>query len=77
MLAMFTPHFNAFRFYDSDAGEAASTPLAAQDTNYSLTANIDVSFQYRTRIDETGGVDGTTMDDYKVRYNKTGGGFVD
>ncbi len=29
--AVFTPVAAAFRFYDDDAGEAASTPLAAQD----------------------------------------------
>lgn len=71
MVAMFTPHFNASRFYDDDAGEAASAALAAQDT----AGDVDVSsgnkaFQFRARIDETGNADGSTMDDYGVEYEK-------
>lgn len=71
MVAMFTPHFNAWRSYDSDGGEAASTALAAQDT----AADVDVSsgdkaFQLRARVDETGGASGSTMDDYRIEYEK-------
>ncbi len=76
MSAMFTNNFNAFRIYDSDAGEAASTPFAAQDTNYTIDATANVSFQLRTRIDEVGGADGTTMDDYAIEYSKNSGAFV-
>ncbi len=68
---MFTPHLNASRFYDDDGGEAASTQLAAQDTN--VIINVDGGnqpFQFRVRVDETGGADGTTMDDYDVEYEK-------
>lgn len=71
MVAMFTPHVNAFRFYDDDAGEAASAPLANQDID--ITVDVDggnVALQFRIRVDETGGADGTTMDDYQVQYDK-------
>lgn len=71
MVAMFIPHFNAWRLYDDDGGEAASTQLAAEDTN--ATINVDGGdqpFQLRTRVDETDGGDGTTMDDYALEYEK-------
>lgn len=71
MVVMFIPHFNASRFYDDDGGEAASTQLAAQDTD--VIINVDGGnqpFQFRARIDETDGGDGTTMDDYGVEYEK-------
>lgn len=71
--SMFTPHFNAWRFYDDDAGEAASTALAAEDINHTINADSNVAFQFRARIDETGGADGTTMHDYQVQYAKNGG----
>lgn len=71
MVAMFTPHFNAFRFYDDDAGEATSAQLAAQDTNHSIDVDAgDQPFQFRARIDETGSASGTTMDDYPLQYEK-------
>lgn len=78
MVAMFTPHFNASRFYDDDAGEAVSTPLAAQDTD--ITVNVDggnVALQFRGRIDETGGASGTTMDDYQAQYSKNAAAAAD
>ena len=78
MVAMFTPHFNASRFYDDDAGEAASAQLAAQDTDIIINVDGgDVAFQFRIRIDETGAADGTIMDDYRVQYSKNSGSFLD
>ena len=78
MTAMFTPHFNAWRFYDDDGGEAASTQLEAQDTNHSFNVDSDNALQLRCRVDETGGADGSTMDDYQLQYEKNNGGtFVD
>ena len=77
MVAMFTPHFNASRFYNDDGGEAGSTQIAAQDTNINPNVDSDFAFQFRARIDETGGADGTTMDDYQVQYDKNSTGFVD
>lgn len=75
---MFTPHFNAFRFYDDSGGEAASTALAAEDTNISVDVSSgNVSIQFRARIDETGGASGSSMDDYTVQYDKNGVGNVD
>lgn len=77
MVAMFTPHFNAFRFYDDDAGEAVSTQLAAEDTNININVSGgNISFQLRVRIDETGSADGSTMDDYQLDYDKNSGGFA-
>ena len=76
MSAMFTPNFNAFRFYDDDGGEAASTQLAAQDTNHSINADSDVAFQLRVRVDEVGGVAGTSMDDFSILYSKNSGIFI-
>lgn len=77
MVAMFTPVVNAFRFYDSDAGEAASAPLANQDID--ITVDVDggnVALQYRVRVDETGSADGSTMDDYQANYDKNSGGVT-
>jgi len=70
MADMFTPHFNAFRLYDDDAGEATSAPLEAQDVNHSINVDSNVAFQVRCRIDETGNASGTTMDDYILQYEK-------
>lgn len=77
MVAMFTNNFNAFRFYDDSGGEAASAQLAAQDVN--ITVNLDggdVDIQFRARVDEVGGADGTTMDDYGVEVDKNATSFV-
>ena len=76
MTAMYKADFNAFRFYDDDAGEAASTQLAAQDTNHSINADSNVAFQLRARIDEVGGADGDAMNDISLFYSKNSGTFV-
>lgn len=77
MVPMFTRNFNAFRFYDDSAGEAASNALATQGTNITVNADSgDVDVQFRVRIDEVGGADGTTMDDYAVQVNKNSTTFV-
>lgn len=76
MTAMVAPDFNAFRFYDDDAGEAASTQLAAQDTNHSINVDSNAAFQLRLRVDEAGGADGDAMDDFPVLYSKNSAGFV-
>ena len=76
MSAMFTPTANAFRIYDDNAGEAASSPLEAQDVDHSFNVDSNNSLQIRWRVDEVGGVSGTTMDDYIVQYSKNSGGFV-
>jgi len=70
--AVFTPVVNAFRFY-GDGTESGSSQLAAQDTNYtSATTAVDLQFQLRLRIDETGSSDGATTDDWVLQYNKNG-----
>lgn len=75
--AMFTPRLDAYRLYDSDAGEAASTPLENEDVAHDL--NVDAgnkTIQVRVLIQETGGADGTTMDDFTLQYNKNGTGLT-
>jgi len=74
--ATFTPDLKAFRFYDDDAGEAASTALAAQDIDISPNVDSDTSIQLRLRVDETGAVAGAGTDDYQLQYDKNSGGFV-
>jgi hypothetical protein len=78
MGAMREPRLEKFRFYDDDAGEAASTPLADEDTNYTLTVDgTDPAIQIRILIQETGGADGVSMDDYTLQYEKNStGGFI-
>lgn len=72
--ANFTPDVNAFRFYDSDGGEAASTALENQDTNTSVdTSGGNVDLQLRLRVDETGGAAGASTDDYQLQYLHTSG----
>lgn len=74
---MFTPHVNAWRFYDDSGGEAASNQLEAQDTDHDVDVTAgNVDLQLRFRIDETGGADGATTDDWQLQYNPNGGGFV-
>jgi len=67
----------AFRFYDDDAGEAASTPLANQDTN--VTINVDagnVPFQLRYRIQNAAAVAGAATDDYALQRSHNGGAYA-
>lgn len=74
--ASFTPAVDKFRFYDDDAGEDASTPLAAEDTN--VTINVDsgnVPFQLRYRLQESGGVAGAATDDYDLQRSLNSGGY--
>lgn len=75
-VAMNTNNFNAYRFYDSDGGEAASTQLEAQDTDITLNVDSDATIQLRVRIDEVGGADGSSMDDYQLEYSKNSGTFT-
>lgn len=74
---VFTPVAQAFRFYDDDAGEALSTPLANQDTN--VTINVDagnVAFQLRYRIQNTTAVAGAATDDWALQRSVNGGAFA-
>ena len=73
MVAMASFTAAAFRFYDSDGGEAASSPLENQNTNHALSVSADTSIQVRYRIDETGGADGSSMADWSLFYSKNGG----
>lgn len=73
----FSPVVQAYRFYDDDAGEAASTPLANQDTN--ITVNLDggnVALQLRELIQNTTAVAGAAGDDYALQFSINGGAFA-
>jgi hypothetical protein len=76
--AVFAPEQNAFRFYDDDAAEDASTPLGAQDANAEVNvAAGDATVQLRLRIDETAGGAGATTDDWQLQYSKNAAAFAD
>lgn len=73
---VFSPNANAFRFYDDDADEANSTPLANQTTN--ITVNVDagnVAFQLRYRVQNATAVAGATTDDYTLQRSHNAGAF--
>ena len=75
--AVFTPVVNAFRFYNDDGGEAASTPRTAQDTNIVVNvAKGDDFLHLRLRVDETGGKDGATTDEYALQRNNNELGWL-
>ena len=73
-VAMFAPEFTKWRFYDDDAGEAASAPLEAQDTDHTLTVNVDTSIQLRMAIQNNDAAGST--DDYRLDYDKNATGFA-
>ena len=71
---MFDPEFTAWRFYDDDAGEAASAPLEAEDTDHTLTVDADTSIQLRMAIQNNDAAGST--DDYRLDYDKNSVGFA-
>lgn len=78
MVAMFAAQATHYRFYEDDAGEAASTPLENEDVDENLDVTAgDIAFQLRIMWEETGGADGSSMDDWQITYDKNGGGETD
>ena len=74
--ATFTPLVNAFRFYD-DGTESGSSPLGIQNANITRdVASGDRKVHLRYRIQESGGADGATTDDYGLEYRKNGGSWT-
>lgn len=67
-VAMFNPNFTKFRFYDDDAGEAASAPLENQDVDHTLTVDSDQEIQVRLFVQNT--EDAGSTDDYRIDYDK-------
>lgn len=67
---------NAYRFYE-DGAENTSTALGSQDTALSRDVTADSNIQLRIRIQETGGANGATTDDYRLQRNIAGAGFGD
>jgi hypothetical protein len=75
-LAVFTPAFDAFRFYN-DGSESGSSPWAAQSTNISVRCGAgDRKVHLRVRIQETGGAAGASTDDWQLQYSKNGGAYT-
>lgn len=73
----FTPTIDKFRFYDDDADEDSSTPLANEDTNVSIDVDGgNVAFQLRYRIQESGGAAGAATDDYDLQRSLNGGAYA-
>lgn len=70
----FTPAVNAFRFYE-DGTESGSTPIANQDTNINRNVDVNSKVHLRYRVQETGGADGASTDDYQLQVSINGGGF--
>lgn len=71
---MFDPEFTKFRFYDDDAGEAASAPLENQDVDHTLTVDTDQSIQVRMFAQNRQAAGST--DDYRIDYDKNSVGFA-
>ena len=69
---------DAFRFYDEDGGEAASTALAAENTDVVINSTTNPDFQYRIRLQETNGQSGSEdsgNDAWRFRVSVNGGAF--
>lgn len=73
-VAMFDPEFTRFRFYDDDAGEAASAPLENQDVDHTLTVDSDQEIQARFFVQNRQAAGST--DDYRIDYDKNSVGFA-
>lgn len=70
----FTPTAQHWRFYDSDGGEAASTALAAEDTNVTIDVSSgNVQFQFRIMVEETGGDTNGDLSGLNLSYDVNDG----
>lgn len=75
MSASAAPQQAAFRFYNDDGSESASTAAAAQNTNVSVTdGGGNVSFQLRIGIQNTSA--NTTSYTWQLQYSKNGGAYT-
>jgi len=61
------------RFYNNDGNEATSTASGAQDAN--IDRNLFLQAQFRLRLQETGGISGTTSDDFTLFSSLNGGAY--
>lgn len=73
----FVVDFDAFRFYEDDGSESASTPIENQDinvTNWNVSSDSQLHLRYR--VQETGGgsIAGDAADDYTIQYRVNGAG---
>ncbi len=73
----FIPEVPAFRFYDDDGSESGSTALANQDINVDVdAADADDLVHLRLLVEETGGGNGLTTDDWQLQYRKNAGSWL-
>lgn len=75
MTAMFTPAQNAYRFYEDDGAENASTALGSQSTALGRDVSLDSNIVLRIRVQETGGANGATTDDWQLQRSIAGAAF--
>jgi hypothetical protein len=66
----------AYCFYE-DGAETTSTAIDAQNTQIARLLDSDSSLQVRVRIQETAGVFGNVVDDYRLQYSLNGGTYTD
>lgn len=74
-MASFTPVANLWRFY-ADGTESGSSPDANENTNYTILADTNAQVHVRYRIQETGGKNGATTDDYNLQFSKNAGAYA-
>lgn len=71
----FTPVLRHFRWYGDDGSESGSTAAGAEDASVDFTVSADLIKHLRVLIEETGGANGASTDDWNLQYNKNGGGW--
>ena len=72
----FTPVLRHFRWYDDDGSESGSTVAGAEDATVDFTVAANLIKHLRVLVEETGGASGAGSDQWRLQYNKNGGGWV-
>ena len=73
---VFTPALQAYRVYQDDGAENASTALANQNTAPTIDVSSgNVTIQVRIQLQETGGAAGASTDDWAWQRSINGGAF--
>lgn len=65
----------AYRFYE-DGTETAATAIAAQNTNISRAVDSNSNLLLRVRLQYTGGIAGSSTDDFRLQYSLSGGTYT-
>lgn len=68
----------AYRWYNDDGSESASTPAAAENTQLTVSPNGTTDYHLRIGLGETGAgsISGATTDDYQLQYSYNGGAYT-